>query len=300
MKIEIDLEQAILKVLHYFDLFRFPLTFVEIHTYLSVKCTINEVQHSLKTLVKKKEIFFIESCYLLSNSQELVTRKKNGFEKAQQELKKAKRIARIINWFPYVRMVSVSGSLSKGFADAYSDIDFFIITNNQNLWTCRSLLHIFKKITFLFNMQDHFCMNYFIANGHLAIEEQNYFTAIELSTLIPLTGNNYYNQLLEENAWRTSYLPNASLHQLDPSPPPSRRLKWFLEKIFQSAKLNHFFMNFTDKKWQKKWQKKGINKETYQLAFKTNLYVSKNHPTNNQKIILDQYLESTKQRNGRV
>ncbi|BDS09651.1 NAD-dependent epimerase/dehydratase family protein [Aureispira anguillae] len=289
MKIKADVEQAIQKVLHYFDLFSFPLTIHEIHAFISVECTMDQIENSLKELLEKKAVFLIQDCYALHDSKELVDRKKQGYQRANKELKKAQKIAKIISYFPFVRMVSISGSLSKGYADEHSDIDFFIITSAQNLWTCRSLLHIFKKFTFLVNMQHSFCMNYFIADQHLEIEEQNYFTAIELNTLIPLVGFHYYNQLLAANTWTKSYLPNAVINPQEVPLANSTGIKWLFEKILQSQRLNHFFMHFTDKKWQKKWAKRGISTENYQLAFKTNLYVSKNHPSNNQKTILEQY-----------
>lgn len=295
MTIKTDLEQGILKVLHYFDLFNFPLTRAEIYHFIRLECTPEELEEGLQQLLLEQKIFCIEDCYLLHHAEHLVARKKKGFKQAQKELKKAQKIAQLIHTFPFVRMVAVSGSLSKGYADEHSDIDFFIVTSTHNLWTARSILHLFKKLTFLVNMQDSFCMNYFIADQHLEIEEQNYFTAIELNTLIPLTGIHYYNQLLKANSWTKKYLPNKCVHVPKTVPQAPKNIKLFLEKLLPSKKLNHFFMRITDKRWQKKWQKRGVSQEVYQLAFKTNLYVSKNHPTNNQKNILEQYSKGKQQ-----
>jgi len=44
--------------------------------------------------------------------------------------------------------------------------------------------------------------------------------------------------------------------------------------------------DYTNKSWRKKWTKKGYNMEDYDLAFKTRLNVSKNHPKNHQKLVL--------------
>ena len=46
-------------------------------------------------------------------------------------------------------------------------------------------------------------------------------------------------------------------------------------------------MKFTDKRWRKKWEEKGYPMEEYDLAFKTKLYVSKNHSGNFQKKVLN-------------
>ena len=213
LKFEKDIELAIIKVLNYFDLFRFPLTRGEIQTYITLKCTLDEIDQSLNNLIKTNKVYCIDKCYLLNEHKDWVLRKKEGFDLAQKRIKRAHLVSKVIMSFPFVRMVSISGSLSKGFADQNSDIDFFIITSSNNLWTCRTLLHLLKKLTFLVNLQHSFCMNYFIANEHLEIEEKNYFTAMELSTLIPVRGLYYYDKLLEDNSWIIEYLPNYQLQK---------------------------------------------------------------------------------------
>jgi predicted nucleotidyltransferase len=47
---------------------------------------------------------------------------------AVKHIKKAKAVAKFLSWFPYIRGIAISGSLSKNFADENSDLDFFIIT----------------------------------------------------------------------------------------------------------------------------------------------------------------------------
>ena len=81
-------------------------------------------------------------------------------------LVKAKAKARFISKFPFVAAVGVSGSLSKGYYDSDSDIDFFIITQHNRLWICRTLLMVYKKI-FLLNSRKYFCPNYFISSEQL-------------------------------------------------------------------------------------------------------------------------------------
>lgn len=290
MKGDENIEQAVVKVLQYFDFFQFPLKKREIWTYIGVSCTEDELDLHLGRLLEKEEVYQIEDFYLLRFEPALIERRKKGGIQFQKEISKAKIVAKIIMAFPFVRMVSISGSLSKGYADQKSDIDFFIVTESNNLWVCRSLLHLLKKFTFLFKQEHSFCMNYFIADKHLEIEEQNYFTAIELSTLIPMTGHSFYHDLLEVNSWISSFLPNY--RQKDRNGIRKKGTiggKYLFELILNSQKLNHFLMDLTETKWRKKWVKKGISGADYELAFKTNPYVSKNHPANNQKVVLDKY-----------
>jgi predicted nucleotidyltransferase len=114
---------------------------------------------------------------------------------------KAKGVGRLLIKFPFVRGVGISGSLSKNFADDKSDIDLFIITEKDRLWIARTLMHCFKKLTFLANRQHHYCMNYYVDEQQLQIAEKNIYTAIEVDTLIPLEGDVVFEQFYTANTW---------------------------------------------------------------------------------------------------
>lgn len=287
MKNKLEIQLEILNVLKYFEIFKFPLTINEIHKFIRVKVEFIMLEKQLGILVYKQTIFQIKDCYLLKNMPHWIERKRIGLAFAQKRMKRAKLIGGFIYLFPFVRMVAISGSLSKGYADKKTDIDFFIMTSENQLWTARSLLHTFKKLTFLFNIHHSFCMNYFIAEEHLVLQEQNYFTAIELATLIPLNGEKNWRTLISQNPWLFSFLPNYSI-KLDYS--TNERNYWFKsigEILFKSYALNIRLMHYTDKKWRKKWAHKGFSEEEYDLAFRTRLYESKNHPANTQKMVLN-------------
>jgi len=46
-------------------------------------------------------------------------------------------------------------------------------------------------------------------------------------------------------------------------------------------------MKLTDTWWRYKWRKKNYPMQDYDLAMKTRIYVSKNHPANYQKKVLN-------------
>jgi predicted nucleotidyltransferase len=164
MEYKSSLQQEIINVLHYFDVFHFPLRFDEIHQFIQYKCTTEELSEALTDLVVNQSVYQFNDIYSLHVDELFVTRKLDGLRLAEKKIARAKKIGKFIQCFPFVRMVAISGSLSKGYADKHSDIDFFIVTNASNLWTCRTFLHLFKKLTFLVGQQHSFCMNYFIAN----------------------------------------------------------------------------------------------------------------------------------------
>jgi len=300
MKINVDIKEGrqmlcnegILYVLKYYALFHYPLDIREIIGNCSVVCSYQEAKQSLDELCLIGKAYSHKGFYSAdANVVALVNRRLQANELAVKKIEQARRAGRLIAYFPFVRFVGISGSLSKGYADQKSDFDFFIITSKNRLWICRTILHLFKKTTFLFGLQNKFCMNYFIDISQLKLAEQNIYTAIELSGLIPISGKDTYEALLNENvAWVNRFLPNGYQRFYVPETVFSGTgmVKLISEILLQPVGMliNKHLMKFTDKRWRKKWQKKNYPSADYDLAFKTTLYQSKNHPANFQKKIL--------------
>jgi hypothetical protein len=226
---------------------------------------------------------------VLPDAAGLLERRKTGSEKAVKDLKLARRIARFIYQCPFVSFVGISGSLSKGYADKRSDYDFFIITQTGRLWLSRTLLHLFKKLTFLLGQQHKFCMNYFIDESALLLEEQNVYIATELCSLIPVCGTETYRQFMQVNAWSRDFLPNyrhQKLSDMDDRNGFAKRLFSALLNRLKPEPLNEWLMRFTDRRWRRKWARKAYPVADYDDAFKTRPNISKNHHLNYQKRIL--------------
>jgi hypothetical protein len=251
---------------------------------MDTACSIRELRDALEDLVANKRIFYYHQSYLLKNNPKIAKNKKEQYLSAKRKLRTAHKRAQLIAKFPYVQMVAVSGSLSKyAFNEKNVDIDFFITTKVNRLWIARTLLHLFKKLTFIFGKQHDFCMNYFIDENHLQITEQNKFTAIELISLIPKTNHKTYKKLLSKNPWINNFCPNFTI----PENISSNENKAIKNELL--SRLNVFLMELTDSRWKKKWSKRNYPMNEYSLAFKTGISVSKNHPKNYQKEILNQY-----------
>ncbi|MEZ5017823.1 MAG: nucleotidyltransferase domain-containing protein [Flavipsychrobacter sp.] len=286
-----ELESRVLSTLQYFHVFTHPLFVDDIYRYLSETVSIGELNNVLDDMEKRHVIYKHKDMYMLVNNPALTDKRIKGEAIAQKRLQKAKLSTKIIAQFPFVSSICISGSLSKGYADDNSDIDFFIITKAKRLWICRTTLHLFKKLTFLFGKQHSFCMNYFIDESYLELEEQNKFTATELVTLIPVYNRATFEILEKKNsAWVKELLPNASWNENKTVPDNKSFIKAFAEFMFNilwPEQLNSFLMKLTDRRWRKKWMKRNYPMAEYDLAMKTKWYVSKHHPSNNQKKVLE-------------
>ena len=278
VKNDVKLEM-VLHTLAYFSVFSYPLKPREIQSNCSILISLEETQDALKELMQQGKVFGYKNFFTTDAAiKNWVDRRLAGNRLAAQKIAEAASIGRFIFCFPFVRFVGISGSLSKGFALPDSDFDFFILTSGNRLWICRTILHVFKKITFLFGMEHKFCMNYFIDVAHLQLEEKNIFTAIELSSLLPVSGSAAYEHLMMQNDWVKDFLPNdyVPFHTVKMSDKRSLPL-WLLEVIFfiKASSFNKWLMKMTDKKWKQKWKRKNYPAEDYPLAFKTTLYHSK-------------------------
>jgi hypothetical protein len=261
---EPELHYAILKTLSYFQVFQYPLTRDEIWKFLPVKSDITEVAEALEQLQASGTIFQFEQYYCLHNEPYLITRRKAGNELGRKKLKKAERIAKSLGAFPFVEAVCISGSLSKDFALKDSDLDFFIITAPGRLWIARNLMHLFRKMTFVVNAQDSFCMNYYISLQQPEILPKNFYTAIELCTLKAACVHDGINDLILANwKWISVELPNISMTR---NLPYEQSKKWLGAKLLESAinkmggdKVESFFYKTTMKRWERKWSRQNYD-----------------------------------------
>jgi hypothetical protein len=275
----LKIENSILKVLVYFDVFRYPLTSKEIISFLDQPINKNECNNAIDNLLSAKKIFKLDEFYSLQNDPSLSTRRKKGNEYAAFLLTKAESIASRLYKFPYVRGIGISGSVSKNFADEDADIDYFIITKADRLWIARTFLHLFKKIPLVKNRNEHYCMNYFVDEADLVIEEKNIYTATELFTLIPMEGNGTIKKFFETNSWSYHYFPNRSLPSVKPG---LKKHKWWLKSLAEfvfNTKLGNwlddYLMRLTTRRWKKKEEQQRLNTKGERMGLKTGKHFSK-------------------------
>jgi len=286
------LSLSILRTLVYFDIFDYPLTENEIFNNSDYpEENKSQCKKSLDLLVEQGVIYKLQNFYSIVCDQAKVANRLKGNRKASEWMKKAHWFSNLISGFPYVRGVSVSGSLSKGFLGKNPDIDYFIITHPNRLWLSRTLLVIFKKI-FLLNSYKYFCINYFIDSNNLEIEEKNLFTATEIVTMIPLFGNGIKERFFEQNKWVKNYYPNYKREVFSDSVKEKAGFfKMFCEKILDNRFgdwLDTYFMNKTTSHWNKKFHHK-FSQEEFDLVFKSSKKISKHHPRNYQSIVYQEY-----------
>ena len=200
-------------------------------------------------------------------------------------------MAHIIKRFPFVRGVFISGDLSKGVADAKSDIDYVIVTEPKRLWICRTLLILFKKV-FLFNQKKYFCLNYFVASDNLVLEDHNYFTATEIAHLKPLYNFNLYMRYMNANRWIKIYFPNFTAFAFGLKRTNNRPsiIQPFIEYLFRGSRadrLENRLMTMMKGVWQKRYPQ--YDQEARERLFRCSPHESRAYVGNFADKVLNRY-----------
>lgn len=295
-------QKGIIRTLAYFSIFKHPLKMDELYRLLLFnKCTIAELKEEINQLKSKGIVFEIDQFFLIEKDKSWVANRIKGEKLARKFWEIAKFMAHIIKRFPFVRAIFISGSLAKFNVSPSTDIDFFIITRSNRLWLARSLLIAFKKI-FLLNRKKFFCVNYFITDDHLEIEDKNIFTAMEIASIKPIFNYDMYLKFIEANSWIKNFIPNFSVPKSFEtiSNRPST-IQLVLEKTLEftlnrrRAFLDKFDLNLMNK-WKEIWQKRypNLTDEQRDLMFRCRTYVSKAHPNDFQNFVLKNYVEKIK------
>jgi len=269
---------ADLRTLAYFAVFSYPMTKEELGWY---SLTEGEA-------VSAESIICRFGPYLqLSDDPSWVQRRLEQNRRADHFLLVARRMARFIGRFPFIRGVFVSGSLSKHCMSADSDIDFFLVTASGRLWLARTLLVFFKKI-FLLNSHKYFCINYFVDTEHLEVEERNRFTATETVTLLPMYGWEEYAAFRRANCWAWAMFPHFPERPLEGVPQHRRgffkkTVEWLLGGRVGEW-LDERAMRLTVRFWRRKfWH---FDEEKFDTALRSRRHVSRHHPLHFQEKVL--------------
>ena len=212
-----------MQTLWYFKYFDHALSVEELHSYLPVHQSVDQVERACKEGVEQGVLLFEDGFYALDRRS--LQRRPSLIEHNRRWMRIGRRMGRFIGRFPFVRSVMISGALSKmGLNGEDDDIDFFLIAAPGRVWTAKFFLMLFKKL-FLLNSKRYFCINLLRDQDHLGFSAQDRYTATELISLQPVVGGAWHVELMRQNAWIAALFPNAALPE-EPDPGLSSELRW--------------------------------------------------------------------------
>ncbi len=212
-----NLDKAIVSTIAFFDIFSYPLSAFEVWKYLQKDTSYLQVILTLKVLEENNIISQKYSFYCLKGEEDNFYIRQRRYNYTNNKIKIAKRWVKVFKLFTGLKFITLSNSIGSYNVREKGDIDLFIITKKNKIWSTRFILAVIGKIFNLRpypeNEKDKLCLSFFVSEDNLNLEtyakENDLYFLYWLVNLNPIYDkNNYLEKLLKENNWIKSYLPN--------------------------------------------------------------------------------------------
>jgi len=135
------LKEAIIKTVAFFDLFKYPLTVLEVYKYLyapgGVGKGIAEVEQSLGELSRENILSQKNGFYFLKGREEIAAERQKRYNRSGRKIKEAKKIIRVFSALPWIKMIALGNVMGPRNFKKESDIDFFIVAEKNRIWITR-------------------------------------------------------------------------------------------------------------------------------------------------------------------
>jgi hypothetical protein len=199
------IERAVLEALTYSDIFEHPLRLEELHRYLPVPATVEDLRVALESL--HHHVRRLEGVYFLAGRDEIVEVRRQREARSRSLFPYAIRYGRILGTLPFIRMTALTGSLAVLNVSKAADFDYMLVTAKGRVWTARAFALLFNRLVRPFGHT--ICPNLIVSETALEWPMHDLYSARELCQMIPITGMDVYQQLIRANDWTRGLLPNA-------------------------------------------------------------------------------------------
>jgi hypothetical protein len=233
-------EQAFVRSVLYAAVFDYPLTIDQLHEALiDVRATPADLARWYRQSVTLQHLIEFSDGYFFPRGRRDLLDVRHAREVISRSvLKEMRQPLAVVLRMPFVRMVALSGSLAHLNADGQADLDLFVITRANRVWSVTTTLLVLAR---LFGWRRRLCLNYVISERQLAVEPQDLFSANQIIHLRPLCGEDVYRRFLESNAFVSERYPNFSPRSSaagEAAPPHRRRvlermLDWTIAPLYE-------------------------------------------------------------------
>jgi hypothetical protein len=200
-------ERAIARSVLYAALFEYPLTLAQLRqTLIESTETASEIlciySHSpgLQAAIDCREGYFFPR-----GKQGWIAERRRREAASRVFLGRHRTLLRLIALMPYVRMVGLSGSIAHLNLDGDGDVDLFIVTRGEHVWSVTVGTILLAK---LLGRRRTLCANFVLADTALALGPQDLFTASQVIHLKPIVGEDLFPELLAANPFVARFYPN--------------------------------------------------------------------------------------------
>lgn len=220
-------ELAVLRSVVYASLFDYPLEPAQLEASLiGVGADAAAIERWWRESdLLQAAIEYRDGLYFPAGRSDLVRTRSRREAVSRELLDRDRRILAFVANMPFVRMVALSGSLAHLNAEGFADLDLFVITAPNRVWSVTVATVVLAK---LLGWRKRLCMNYVISERALAIEPKDLFSANQIIHLRPLMGHDVFERFVTSNDFVRQIYPNFELPEALRTRDPRR--KTFFER----------------------------------------------------------------------
>ena len=202
-------ELAIARSVIYASVFDYPLTLEQLHRTLIESdqsaaeiLAVYDGSEMLQHMIEYRDGFFFPI-----GRADLVAERARREARSHAFLQRHALVLRLIAAIPFTRLVALSGSIAHLNLEPNGDLDLFVITKGQRVWTVTVAVLLLAK---LLHRRRAVCANFILADSHLVLEQQDLFTANQVIHLRPLFGADTLAAFFAANPFVKRTYPNAA------------------------------------------------------------------------------------------
>jgi hypothetical protein len=213
-------ELAIAGSVIYASLDDYPLTLEELHESLvgspqtlAEVLSVYEGSEMLQNVIERRDGFFFPA-----GRGDLVDERRRREARSRAFLDRHSLLLRLVCSLPFVRLVALSGRISRLNLEAGGDIDLFIVTRGCHVWSTAAAVRVLARI------MSRRCMvraKVIVDDLHLVLEPRDPATAAQLLHLKPLVGAHVLRDVFAANPCVAQFYPNALEWRGDTASGPS-------------------------------------------------------------------------------
>ena len=215
---ENEIRQSILRTVLYSDIFDYPLTSEQIWKFLLTPKKVK--RDNFEKILEDIRLPVVEKrgWYFLNGREKILKKRINRKRESEKKIKISGNTAKMLSIIPSVLLIGVSGGVSLYNADKKDDIDFFVVTKENSLWSTRLLAILLLKIMGKHRSRkdkkvaDKICLNMLISEDNLEFskDRKDLYTAHEIVQMIPIFNRNKtFEKFMSKNLWVKEYMPNS-------------------------------------------------------------------------------------------
>ncbi len=233
---------ALKKTLAYKAVFRYPLSFFQLTTFLITETPIEGplLREALEAAMEKEVVHEDRGKYYLYKVKPRDWFLHAGYSK--KHLEDLGEELHLLGKIPWIKLLAVTGSVASFNAEEQDDLDIFVVTQKGRLWLTRGFVFLVLK---LLGELGTICPNIFVSEDNLAWEDKrrNLYVAHEIAQMYPLINrDNIYFRFLEANKWIFEYFGNLPVNLPDKFAQitcPSNCVLDFLERLAMKLQLSY-------------------------------------------------------------